>query len=286
MEMESSAVDVTGAETLRRSSLARLRESSWYRGVAPPLAAFVVAIVAWEYIPPAMGEPSYIVPTPSDIITASREHSHDFLQAIWVTAATSIGGFMLSACIGVLTAMIMAAAKPVERTLYPYAVVLQTTPIIAIAPLIVIWFGTGTKAVLLITFIIGVFPIIANTLVGLQSTSATTVDLFHVYRASSWQMMWKLRIRAALPYIFTAFKISCTLAVIGTIVGQYTAGAGGGTGGIGYILIVASNQLQTAYVFAAGIAAALIGIVFYLIINLISTRALSSWHESAMTSRH
>jgi NitT/TauT family transport system permease protein len=282
--MESSALNLGDAAPTRAGLGARFRGSRGFRAAAPPLLAFVVAIVAWEYVPPALGEPAYIFPTPTDIISASHEHGHDFLQAIWVTAATSIGGFLLSACIGVVTAMVMAAAKPVERTLYPYAVILQTTPIIAIAPLVVIWFGTGTKAVLLITFIIGFFPIVANTLVGLHSASATTVDLFHVYRASKWQVMWKLRIPAALPYIFTAFKISCTLAVIGTIVGQYTAGTGGGSGGIGYILIVASNQLQTAYVFAAGIAAALIGIVFYLIVNFLSVRVLSSWHESAMGS--
>jgi NitT/TauT family transport system permease protein len=281
--MESSANRISRSASSQVAGIRGARRGQHaLRVVGPPLVAFVLAVIAWEYIPPALGEPSYIVPTPSDIVRASHEHSHDFLQAIWITAATSIGGFMISAVVGVLTAMLMAAAKPVERVLYPYAVILQTTPIIAIAPLVVIWFGTGTKAVLLITVIIGFFPVVANTLVGLTSAGTTTVDLFQVYRASKWEVMWKLRVPSALPYIFTSLKISCTLAVIGTIVGQYTAGTGGGTGGIGYILIVASNQLQTPYVFAAGIAAALIGIVFYVLINLLSVRVLSSWHESAM----
>ena len=254
---------------------------SW-PSVWPPAVAFVVAVLAWQFLPAFLGLPIYILPTPTDIWATIVRHGREFSAAIILTSITSFAGFAISAVVGVLGALLMTAWKPLERTLYPYAIILSTVPIIAIAPLVVIWFGTGTLSILVITFIVGFFPIVANTLVGLQSASSTSVDLFRVYHASKFQVMLKLRFPTSLPFIMAALKVTATLAVIGTIVGEYVAGTGGGDGGLGYIVIVASNRLETSYVFAAAIAAALLGVLFFGLAGLLSARVLGSWHESAM----
>jgi NitT/TauT family transport system permease protein len=264
----------------------RFRGASWTRAwwpsVWPPALAFLVAVLAWQFLPGPMGLPVYILPTPTAIWATVVRHGPEFVSAIVLTSVTSFAGFAISAVLGVFGALVMAGWKPLERTLYPYAIILSTVPIISIAPLVVIWFGTGTLSILVITFIVGFFPIVANTLVGLQSASSTSVDLFRVYHASKLQMMLKLRFPTSLPFIMAALKVTATLAVIGTIVGEYVAGTGGGNGGLGYIVIVASNRLETAYVFAAAIAAALLGILFFALASLLSMRVLGSWHESAM----
>ncbi len=257
--------------------LARSWPSIW-----PPALAFVVAVIAWQFLPAFLGLPTYILPTPTEIWATISRHAPEFIAAIILTSVTSFAGFAISAVLGVLGALLMAGWKPLERTLYPYAIILSTVPIIAVAPLVVIWFGTGTLAILVITFIVGFFPIVANTLVGLQSASSTSVDLFRVYHASKFQVMLKLRFPTSLPFIMAALKVTATLAVIGTILGEYVAGTGGGDGGLGYIVIVAANRLETAYVFAAAIAAALLGIVFFALAGLLSAQILGSWHESAM----
>lgn len=259
---------------------------SWLRravpSIWPPLLAFIIGILAWQLLPAQLNLPTYILPTPTDIWATIVRHGHDFTAAIILTSVTSFAGFAISAVLGVSGALIMAGWKPIERTLYPYAIILSTVPIIATAPLVVIWFGTGTLSILIITFIVGFFPIVANTLVGLQSASSTSVDLFRVYHASKLQVMLKLRFPTSLPFIMAALKVTATLAVIGTIVGEYVASTGGGDGGLGYIVIVASNRLETAYVFAAAIAAALLGVVFFGLAALLSSRVLGSWHESEM----
>ena len=136
--------------------------------------------------------------------------------------------------------------------------------------------------VLAIAFLIGFFPVISNTLMGLNSVDRSMDELFTLYHSSKWQKMWKLRLPAAMPYMMTGLKISCTLSIVGAIVGEYVAGIGGGKGGLGYAITIAAVQMKTPFLFACGIAAAILGITFYLVVSLISNRILGSWHESAM----
>ena len=136
--------------------------------------------------------------------------------------------------------------------------------------------------IVIISFLIGFFPIVSNTLMGLNSVDKNMCDLFQLYNASKWQTMWKLRIPAAMPYMMSGLKVSCTLSIIGAITGEYIAGIGGGKGGLGYAITVAAVQLKTPYLFACAIAGAIFGIVFYLLVSFISRLVLKSWHESAM----
>lgn len=252
--------------------------------VWPPLAVLVVMLVLWQFLPKAIGIETYILPDMTEVGKAIGENSSTFWSAFGTSAWTAFVGFLLSGVLGVIAACIMATWKPVERTLYPYAIILSTVPIIAYAPLVVVWFGVGNVSILIITVIVGFFPIVANTVVGLQSASTSSVDLFRIYHASKWQVLVKLRFRTALPFLMASLKVTATLAVIGTIVGEYVAGTGGSSGGLGYILIVAVNRLETSLVFASGIASAVLGIVFFGLVSLATGRVLGSWHESAIKS--
>ncbi|WP_369809957.1 ABC transporter permease [Gracilibacillus caseinilyticus] len=248
----------------------------------PPIIAFVLFIAIWQFGVLLMQIPPYILPKPTDVLSATVEN----WDRLWASASTtileSVLGFVFSVFIGVSAAIVMASSKLLERSLYPYAILLQTIPIVAIAPIIVIWFGSGMNAIVIIAFTIGFFPMLSNTLIGLNATDRGMMDLMSLYHASKWQIMWKIRIPAALPYIIAGLKISCTLAIIGAIVGEYIAGIGGGDGGLGYAITVASTTMEIPYLFACGIAASLLGIIFFLLVNLLSKMLLGSWHESEM----
>jgi NitT/TauT family transport system permease protein len=259
-------------------------ESLFVKKMLPPLMLFVIFIGGWELINRMFGIPPYLLPKPTDIVQASVDNFHNLLLSATTTFTEAVLGFALSIVFGVSGAILLATSKIVEKSVYPYAIILQTIPIVAIAPIIVIWFGAGTKAIVLIAFLIGFFPMLSNTLIGLNSTDHNMKNLFYLYHSSRMQTMWRLRLPAALPYIMAGLKISCTLAVIGAIVGEYIAGIGGGQGGLGYAITYAAAQLKTPYLFACGLSASVLGIGFFLIVNAFSKWMLSSWHESEMGS--
>ncbi|WP_248924411.1 ABC transporter permease [Paenibacillus hamazuiensis] len=263
---------------------AALKDAFWR--MLPPLAAFVVFIGGWEIIVKLLNVPPYLLPKPSDIWKAGVENAGGLWVSVYTTISEAVLGFLLSIAAGVSGAILLASSKMIEKSVYPYAIILQTIPIVAVAPIIVIWFGAGMNAIVIIAFLIGFFPMLSNTLIGLNSTDHNMKNLFYLYNASPLQTMWKLRIPAALPYIVAGLKISCTLAVIGAIVGEYIAGIGGGKGGLGYAITVAAARLQTPYLFACGLSASALGIAFFLLVNGFSKWMLSSWHESEMRTEN
>jgi len=248
----------------------------------PTLVVLVVFLAGWEIIVSLLGIKKFILPKPSDIWEAALANQANLLNAIWTTIKESVIGFLFSVVLGVGSAILLALSKTIERSIYPYAIILQTIPIVAIAPIIVIWIGAGINAIVTITFIISFFPILSNTLIGLNSTDKNMSNLFYLYNASRFQTIIKLRIPAALPYIMAGLKISCSLAVVGAIVGEYIAGVGGGDGGLGYSITVAAARMQIPYLFACGLAASVLGVSFFLIVNAFSKLMLRSWHESEM----
>ncbi|MCM3389171.1 ABC transporter permease [Ureibacillus chungkukjangi] len=247
-----------------------------------PILALVIFLSLWQFIPTLLDIKPFILPKPTDIVAAAIKDWHLLWPAMQITIFESVIGFILSAVVGIGISVLLASSRVLEISLYPYAVILQTIPIVAIAPIIVIWFGSGFNSIVIISFLIGFFPIVSNTLMGLNSVDKNMSDLFQLYNASKWQTMVKLRIPAAMPFIMSGLKVSCTLAIIGSITGEYIAGIGGGKGGLGYAITVAAVQLKTPYLFACAIAGALFGIVFYLIVSMVSRLVLKSWHESAM----
>ncbi|WP_281998412.1 ABC transporter permease [Priestia flexa] len=248
----------------------------------PPVIVFMLVMLFWQFGTQLLQIPPYLLPKPMDIVEAAVMNWSNLSGAVIRTITESMLGFMFSVIGGVVGALLMSSSKLLERSLYPYAILLQTIPIVAIAPIIVIWFGSGMNAIVIIAFTIGFFPMLSNTLIGLNATDRGMINLLKLYQASPWQIMWKVRIPAALPYIMAGLKISCTLAVVGAIVGEYIAGIGGGDGGLGYAITVASSRMETAYLFACGISASVLGIGFFLLVNLFSKLLLGSWHESEM----
>lgn len=250
-----------------------------------PVIAFVVVMALWQLIPSWLGMKPFIFPKPTDVLKAAVEDWSILWEAIRITVLESIIGFLLSAVIGIGVSVLLASSLILERSIYPYAIILQTIPVVAVAPLVVIWFGAGYNSIVVIAFLIGFFPVISNTLMGLNSVDRSMDELFTLYNSSKWQKMWKLRLPSAMPYIMAGLKISCTLSIVGVIVGEYVAGIGGGKGGLGYAITIAAVQMKTPFLFACGIAAAILGITFYLIVSMIAGRVLGSWHESAMKTR-
>ena len=252
------------------------------KNVIPPLLVFVIFIGGWELTALMLDIAPYLLPKPSDIVRAAADNWSNLMVSVSTTVMEAVIGFLASVVLGILLAILLAMNKTVEKSVYPYAIILQTIPIVAIAPIIVIWFGAGFSAIVIISFLISFFPILSNTLIGLNSTDQNMKNLFYLYNATKLQTIIRLRIPAALPYIVAGLKISCSMSVIGAIVGEYIAGIGGGQGGLGYAITIASTRLQTAYLFACGLSAAVLGIVFFLLINQLSKWLLSSWHESEM----
>lgn len=251
-----------------------------WKGVAarvlPPLLPLIVVLFSIEAaVKVGLLEP-YIVPPPSAIFASLRNDRVELFSALGNTAIASLAGFALSAAAGIVLAALLASSAWVQRAFYPYAVFFQTVPIVAIAPLLVIWFGYGMPTAIASAFIVSVFPVIANALTGLLSTDPALRDLFRLYGASPSATLWKLRLPAALPNILTGLRIAGGLAVIGAIVGEFI----GGNGSLGDVITAALTQQKNAKVFAAVLLASLLGLALFGLINLISRLALRHWHAS------
>jgi NitT/TauT family transport system permease protein len=251
-----------------------MRAQQVLRAALPPLAPLLIATAAAEFAVRAGWLPAFLVPTPSSVIQAMFRDGSDLWRATLGTATASIIGFGLSIVFGCCIALALSSAGWIQRAFYPYAVFFQTVPIIAIAPLLVIWFG-WERTVVASAFIVSIFPVIANTLTGMLSTDPALRDLFRLYDATRAATILKLRLPFALPHILTGLRIASGLAVIGAIVGEFITGAG-----IGGAIMVARQQNRVDKVFAGLILASLLGIVLFIVINFISRWALRNWHAS------
>jgi NitT/TauT family transport system permease protein len=248
--------------------------------VLPPLLALALLLAAWEIATRVLSVPAYLLPPPSAIARAARADAGTLAQGAFTTARAALSGFALSAVIGVLAAVVLGSSRLIERALYPYAVFLQTVPIVAIAPLLVIWFGPGFRAVTVSAFIVSVFPVIANTLTGMRSVDPALRDLFRLYGAGRFVTLTKLTLPAALPHIVTGLRIASGLAVIGTIVGEFVAGFSEDGAGLGILVLSSNRQLRTDLLFAAVLTAAALGLALFGAVNLLGARVLGRWHAS------
>lgn len=276
-EIETAAQAPAARRSWKRSSLVRRLGF-----ILPPLFVVAIALVAWDVWVRATGIKAYLVPKPWSVATRFWTDRGSLWHAFSATTTSALYGFLAAIVVGFLIAMLFAQSGWVRRSFYPFAIVLQTTPILAIAPLIIVWLGPGKKSIVLITFIIAVFPIIANSTIGLMSTDHNLINLFEINNAGRRQMLWKLRIPSAMPYVVTGLKISAGLSVIGAIVGEFFAGQGGASSGLGALITFASARLLTDLLFAAGIASSLLGIAFFLIVSSLGNFAIRNWHESAI----
>jgi NitT/TauT family transport system permease protein len=229
--------------------------------------------------------PAYILPGPMSVALALRERFPSLLNSLLITTEEAAGGLAASIVAGVAAAMVFAQWRWLRQLFYPYTILLQTVPIVAIAPLIINWAGAGIVSVTIVTFIISLAPIIANTTQGLISVDENLIHLFLMYKATPAQILFKLRLPNALPNLFTGVRISAGISVIGGITGELFAGSTRvGEGGLGYAIIYASNQMETAYLFALVMAATVLGFSFFFIVMFLEWLALHNWHESTALS--
>jgi NitT/TauT family transport system permease protein len=247
----------------------------------PPVAFFALLVALWQAATTLWEIPAYLVPSPKRVLGAADEHAGDLWAASQLTAAGAVCGFVLSLAAGTVMGLIFSQSRIIQRSIYPYAIFLQTVPIVAIAPLVIIWFGNGFGGVVAVSFILSLFPIITGATAGLTAVDPQLVELFETYNASRWQTLLKLRLPNAVPYLVTAAKISCGLSVIGAIVGEISAGFSTQSFGLGYLITMTSGNLDTAYAFAAVICSTLLSIAIFAAITSIGATIMARWHVVA-----
>jgi NitT/TauT family transport system permease protein len=248
-----------------------------------PVAVGVLVLALWQFLVRHYQVPVYLLPAPSDIWQAFIENFAELMSALWVTLRIVVLAFLLALATGVAFAILFSQSRVVELALYPYAVILQVTPVIAIAPLIIIWVGYDRvdAALLILAWIVAFFPILANTTLGLRSADRNLIELFKLYGGSRWQMLTRLQMPGALPYLMSAMKVSGGLALVGTIVAEFAAGSGTDTG-MGWTIIEASRNLHIAKLFAALALLSLLGIAIFFALSALEWLVLHRWHESAL----
>ncbi len=249
--------------------------------VLKSLSALVCILALWQGVVSFYHLPVYILPGPMVVVAAMHTRFPSLLNSLWITTEEAAGGLLASIVAGVAVAMVFAQWRWLRQLAYPYTILLQTVPIVAIAPLIILWIGAGIPAVMVVTFIICLAPIIANTTQGLISVEENLVHLFLMHKATPAQIMFKLRLPNALPDFFTGIRISAGISVIGGLTGELFAGSTRvGEGGLGYAIIYANNQMETGYMFALVLAATVLGFSFFFLVMFFEWLALHSWHES------
>ena len=233
------------------------------------------AVVRWRDIPP------YVLPGP-DLVFATLVADWAMLsEALLVTLTTTLQGFVLAAVGGIGLAVLFNQSRLIEYSLYPYAVILQVTPIVAIAPLLLVYLPQPA-AVLACAWIVAFFPVLANTTLGLNSVDRNLADLFRLYGATRWQVLWELKLPAALPYILGGLKIAGGLSLIGAVVAEIAAGSAGAGSGLAYRIVEAGYRLNIPRMFAALLLLSLAGILIFFALSLVSHLLLRRWHESAL----
>lgn len=252
----------------------------WRRGVLLqslfwPLAVGIAVAIVGEALTRGGLIAGYLLPAPSEVLRALVFDADELWRGFLSTALSAIAGWFASAVFGFVAALAMSLSDRVRRALMPYAVFFQTVPVIALAPVLVIWFGFGRPTVIASAFIVSVFPVIASTLLGLRSTDALLVELFRSYQARPLILFWKLRLPAALPTIFGGLRVAAGLAVIGAVVGEFIAG-----GGLGEVVDAARTQQRLDRVFAAVALSSALGLIMVSTINVVARRYLRPWHES------
>lgn len=250
--------------------------------VAAPFSIGVVLLLAWQLICTALEVPVYLVPTPLVIAKTLAADWGLLSDSLLVTLKITFMAFVLSVLLGVAIAFVFVQSRFIEVSFFPYAIILQVTPIVAIAPLIIIWVKEPTFALVICATIMALFPIISNTTLGLRSVNPGLLNLFKLNKASRWQTLRRLRIPSALPYFFGGLRISSGLALIGAVVAEFVAGTGGTGSGLAYQILQAGFQLNIPRLFAALFLITVTGIVLFLAMSALSRVALAGWHESEM----
>ena len=251
------------------------------RIVAPVLMG-IFMLALWEGLVRAMEIPPYILPGPFLVAKTLVSDWGTLWPALLVTLTITLQALLAAVLVGVLLALLFSLSRWIELSLFPYAIILQVTPIVAIAPLIIAWVDDVNVSLLICAWLVAFFPILSNTVLGLRSVDRNLLDLFELYGASRWRTLLDLRLPAALPYFLGGLRISGGLALIGAVVAEFVAGSGGRESGLAYRILESGYQLKIPRMFAALVLISAAGIAIYMLLSLVSHLLLRRWHESAL----
>ena len=251
--------------------------------VVYPLLVAIVLITGWQGLVTGFKLPPYLVPSPLLMMQTLFTDWTTLGLALLTTVKITLLSFAVATVIGVLISFLFVQSRAVETALFPYAVLLQVTPIVAVAPLIIIWVKNPTASLVVCAALVALFPIISNTTLGLRSVDPDLQSYFRMNRATRWQTLMRLRIPSALPYFFGGLRISSGLALIGAVVAEFVAGTGGTGAGLAYQILQAGFQLNIPRMFAALLLISLTGVALFAAMAWMSRWALGSWHASEVT---
>lgn len=257
--------------------------------ILAPILVGLLMLALWEIGVRLTNTPPYILPGPILVLQTLVREWGTLFPSLLITMKITLFAFLAAVVSGLLVSVLFTQSKWIERSFFPYAVILQTTPIVAIAPLIILWVrqlvpGTASTFVSLVicAWLVAFFPILSNTTLGLNSADHNLINLFQLYRASRWQTLRYLRLPSALPYFLGGLRISGGLALIGAVVAEFVAGTGGTSSGLAYQILISSFNLQIPRMFAALFLTTVLGILIFVLLTMLSDRLLRHWHESAV----
>lgn len=252
-----------------------------------PVASGLLFVAAWYAARQCSGLPSWILPTPGEILEAAWRERERLLHGVASTAVGALAGFLLAAGTSFGLALLLGSSRALRASLYPWLLVLQMTPVIVLTPIIVLWAGPGQPGIITITWLISFFPVVANTTQGLISADRNHVALFRMANATRWQELIHLRVPSAMPYYLTGLRIAATLAPIGAIFGEYMVGnTSGGSGGLGFLVYRYNSQIKIPALFATALTSCLLGFVFVAAVTWLNRAVLRQWHDSFERDDH
>jgi NitT/TauT family transport system permease protein len=254
-----------------------------YQKVAYPALVAVVLLAVWQGVVTALKLPPYLVPSPLLMMQTLVTDWQTLGGALLFTLKITVLSFLAAVVVGVLVSFLFVQSRRIETALFPYAVLLQVTPIVAVAPLIIIWVKNPTASLVICAALVALFPIISNTTLGLRSIDPDLQSYFALNRATRAQMLLRLRIPSALPYFFGGLRISSGLALIGAVVAEFVAGTGGSSTGLAYQILFAGYQLNIPRMFAALLLISVAGVGLFVLMAWLSRLALGSWHASELS---
>lgn len=246
-----------------------------------PILVLALAVVCWDLVVRSFSIPPFVLPGPGLVLATLISDGNLLWHSLWVTLTLTFEGFLLAALGGITLAIVFNQWRLVEYSLYPYAVILQVTPIVAIAPLLLIYLPQPL-AVLACAWIVAFFPVLANTTLGLNSVDHNLISLFELYKASRWQVLWNLKLPSALPQMLAGLRIAGGLSLIGAVVAEIAAGSAGAGSGLAYRIAESGYRLNIPRMFAALLLLSLAGVAIFFVLSALSHLALRRWHESAI----
>jgi NitT/TauT family transport system permease protein len=271
---------VTGSDPTSNARQRRSWASMPWINVIAPIALLLVIGIAWHLVVVLFRVPRIVLPSPIMVVEAFWQQRWSLLSASWITFKASVAGLACSAVLGSAMAILFSQSAAIRIAMYPYIIFLQTVPIVAIAPLLIIWSGNNFRTIVLVATIISIFPVISNVTSGLLSVNENLRDLFRMQSASRWQILTKLRIPAALPQLILGLRVSSGLSVIGAIVAEFFVGNSGEYDGLGTYMTAMQATLRIPELMAALVACTLLGVLLFNTVNLFSATLLRRWIRS------